>query len=685
MSSRYSYDERRDYGHGRGSWDRAPEREWDHGGRGDWDRGGGRDARRDWDDRRTHAAYDPLPPPPPPPRDLQWERRDIGGSRALREDWPPPRERDPRELGWNRPPPPIERDVYPPLDRERERLDRPVDWDSPLPPPLPPRGQVRKRESDIYDDRDFGRDHRYNRGGPDDIDWKRRKVDLDEFEKPGGYGDEPRWAEGDPPPRRRLEPSEPSQHVIFLGLDPDFTEGDLHNYLTSAGAILDSVTIIRDKVTGLSRCFGFAQFSSIAGASAFVLPNFPFVQLPPPTTHLNHSSSTGPVGRRSKIDFSQSAQQHPTDSNPPRSLHPDSKKPQPKNDGTRDIGSAPTPVILLRSLDKASEIDEIAEALRRAEGPGKVGVAGMKRILLVKDRVSGNGWGFAFVEMVNIETASALLAGIMNPTTHPTGFRIANCLVAASFALPYAFQLIPPTAIKDDRCVTPSLAVGGVEGEGWTRYWDESALVEEKKFDVVIPKVKAEPERSTTPPAAAKVAEPEPQPAPTAPTALPLSMGPVSLKLKTSKPAETSDTKNGAGAQPKLGPVPNALGFSVDAADGDQEMASPGDSAATTAQTGEGSGKGGSKVAPMVGSSKVTQNINKWNQAKEESSDQKAAAVAPPAPTPTAAPVVNSVPRVIEDALFRSRLSHVFRYVLTASCQSSCPCSSRIEPWRPWF
>ncbi|KAG8885609.1 hypothetical protein FRB97_000517 [Tulasnella sp. 331] len=654
MSGRYGYDERRDYGHGRGSWDRVSERDWDHGGR-DWDRAGGRDVRRDWDDRRP-IAYESLPPPPP--RDLQWERRDIGGGRGPREDWPPPRERDPREIGWNRAPPPLDRDLYPSIDRDRERLDRPVDWEA---APPPPRGQVRKRESELYDDRDFGREHRYNnRGGPDDMDWKRRKVDLDEFEKPTGYVDEPRWAEGDGPQRRRLEPSEPSQHVIFLGLDPDFTEGDLHNYLTSAGVTLDSVTIIRDKVTGMpdlyhmrpfpnndrahyltkghSRCFGFAQFPSIASASAFVLPNFPFVQLPPPATHLNHSSTTGPVGRRSKIDFSQSAHTQP-ESSQTRGFHPESKKPQPKNDGTRDIGSAPTPVLLLRSLDKASDIDEIAEGLRRAEGPGKVGAAGMKRILLVKDRASGNGWGFAFVEMINIETASALFAAIMNATYHPTGFRIANCVVAASFALPYAFQLIPPAAIKDDRCIAPSLAVGGVEGEGWTRYWDESALVEEKVFEVIMPKVKAEPEQSRTPPIAAKETVAEIT-APAAPTALPLSMGPVSLKLKTSKPTEASDAKNGAGATAKTGSAPNALGFSIDATDGDQEMTSQEEPAATGVQAAEG--KGGSKVAPMV-----TKNINKWNQAKEEPGEQQVAATAPvepPAPAPTATTAPTSTP-----------------------------------------
>ncbi len=68
--------------------------------------------------------------------------------------------------------------------------------------------------------------------------------------------------------RRRTEPSEPSQHVIFLGLDPDATEADvgsvlpqrasltflmsaqLNAYLTSMGATLENVTIIRDRVTG---------------------------------------------------------------------------------------------------------------------------------------------------------------------------------------------------------------------------------------------------------------------------------------------------------------------------------------------------------------------------------------------------------------------------------------------------
>jgi hypothetical protein len=50
--------------------------------------------------------------------------------------------------------------------------------------------------------------------------------------------------------KKRLVPSEPSPHVIFLGLDPDFTEADLQAYLVSNGCNVETVTIIRDRTSG---------------------------------------------------------------------------------------------------------------------------------------------------------------------------------------------------------------------------------------------------------------------------------------------------------------------------------------------------------------------------------------------------------------------------------------------------
>lgn len=76
-----------------------------------------------------------------------------------------------------------------------------------------------------------------------------------------------------------------------------------------------------------------------------------------------------------------------------------------RNDGTRDIGSAPTPLLLIRSLDKGTTIDEIAEALRTAEGPNGGGAQAMKRILLIRDRGSLQSWGFAFIEMLDVDVS----------------------------------------------------------------------------------------------------------------------------------------------------------------------------------------------------------------------------------------------------------------------------------------
>lgn len=80
----------------------------------------------------------------------------------------------------------------------------------------------------------------------------------DERHRPGGGGFN----------KKRLIPSEPSPHVIFLGLDPDFTEADvrfinclshgclahhgaqLQAYLTSQGCSIETVTIIRERTSG---------------------------------------------------------------------------------------------------------------------------------------------------------------------------------------------------------------------------------------------------------------------------------------------------------------------------------------------------------------------------------------------------------------------------------------------------
>jgi RNA-binding protein 5/10 len=158
---------------------------------------------------------------------------------------------------------------------------------------------------------------------------------------------------------------------------------------------------------GASKGFGFAQFASIDQARAFVDPRFPFIQMPPPASHgasakaaFYKALETGQPhnGRRIKIDYSQSA--NPSDRR---------RGPLNTNDGTRDIGNTQAPVLLFRGLDPLSGPQAIAQAMKNSSGLGKEGAKGMKRIILIKDKVTMASWGFAFVEFVDVPVSGVWL------------------------------------------------------------------------------------------------------------------------------------------------------------------------------------------------------------------------------------------------------------------------------------
>lgn len=103
-------------------------------------------------------------------------------------------------------------------------------------------------------------------------------------------------------------------------------------------------------------------------------------------------------GRRVKIDYSQSAS--PADRR---------RGPHNTNDGTRDIGNTQAPVLLFKGLDPLSGPQAIAQAMSNSNGLGKEGAKGMKRIVLIKDKVTLASWGFAFVEFVDVQVSTIAL------------------------------------------------------------------------------------------------------------------------------------------------------------------------------------------------------------------------------------------------------------------------------------
>ncbi|KAG8695919.1 hypothetical protein FRC09_008855 [Ceratobasidium sp. 395] len=406
---------------------------------------------------------------------------------------------------------------------------------------------------------------------------------------------------------RRMVPSELSAHVIFLGLDQDFNEADLTAFLATHHAYPTSVTIIRDRNTGLSKSFGFAEFASPEAARIFVEPNFPFIYVPPKASQLAQGYSEE-NGRRVKIDFSQSAQPRGPAGN---RMH---------NDGTRDIGNTQAPVVLLRGVDFAATVAEISEAVKQSAGPKGDGLKGARKVMLVRDRLSKASLGFAFVEYINNNAASRLLGATMSPELHPSGFRIGSRAIAASFAHSSSFQPLehrPP----DEYSLICTPAVGGTDS-GWCSYWDQSAFVEAQEFQVDPETIadltvtntegekKKEKKKDKTKHLAQKLAESagltvlsDPKDT-SAPSTMPLLSKPLSLSLNK---AATGGEKATANIQPSSGVFGN-------------------DDAPVTEEFGPDPSKPKAtiwKANPMMQGKKVFGNINKWNNAQTELSGKK--------------------------------------------------------------
>jgi hypothetical protein len=75
------------------------------------------------------------------------------------------------------------------------------------------------------------------------------------------------------------------------------------------------------------------------------------------------------------------------------------------NDGTRDIGTAPNPTMLLRNLDPLVTEEDICEAIESMGGVADrvASGGGVRRILIIRDRTTRSSWGFAFVQFGSAE------------------------------------------------------------------------------------------------------------------------------------------------------------------------------------------------------------------------------------------------------------------------------------------
>ncbi|WWD16770.1 hypothetical protein CI109_101202 [Kwoniella shandongensis] len=455
--------------------------------------GGGGSARHDYD--YTGPAVRRSPPPPParrydeegylPPR----PRSPPPPPRRYDDSYPPRRSPPPRR--YDDIPPPRRYDDYPqPPPPTRGYDDRrsgagsgyPELEERYVPPP-----RVREYEDrDRYDDRNVAgmvSDREDIRaplprrdGGRSEPQWERGR-DVEELAS--GTYTPPQGNDGRRGPR---VPAEPSKDVIFLGLDPELTEADFTGYLkTEHQTVVDSVKIVRDKVTGHSKGFGFAQFATVDDASDFINANFPAILMPALYAHSEP--------RKVKINFSATQAQSGPSQNTYEQPNVQLYQPlyaRPAHDGMRDIGSpgGGKRVLLLRGLDSGTTANEVVSRMSQeiARMMGKIGreIAAegtIVRVVLILDRAARSSWGYGFIELATAELASALLPFLLSPQHQPNGFLINYVPVAASFANPAAFVPTPAGPLGGEFMIRPSRnggfgsdTIDQADGK-WCTYW----------------------------------------------------------------------------------------------------------------------------------------------------------------------------------------------------------------------
>ncbi|MBW0469041.1 hypothetical protein O181_008756 [Austropuccinia psidii MF-1] len=278
--------------------------------------------------------------------------------------------------------------------------------------------------------------------------------------------------------------SPPSQSVIFMGLPIHTDEANLRAFLEEAGASVDHVTIIYDRNTGQSKRYGFARFISVEHAKAFVEPAFPMVVWKEPNASRFDKSGDG---LKVKIDYSQKEKvpfevrqrereltqrgglSSSSFTNEPVQNHFNLLSESPLsviNDGARDIGGTPTSILLLRGLDPLSTEQEIAHHLQHIPDPSQTVLPdSIRKVMLIKDRLTHASWGYAFVQFAEVQVAVKALSLLLNTSLFPRGFQIRSRTITVTFAHEHSFH--PVYTPSDWSFKGP----GGQE----LAYWDDKA------------------------------------------------------------------------------------------------------------------------------------------------------------------------------------------------------------------
>ncbi|KAF7725999.1 hypothetical protein EC973_009145 [Apophysomyces ossiformis] len=263
-----------------------------------------------------------------------------------------------------------------------------------------------------------------------------------------------------PPPQEQIQPN---INVVLRSLPEFAQERDIQKTLESMDASVDEVTLIRDRETGESRKFAFVRFTSVGHAIQFVDKHYPYFFMGHQRVRLDYCHKDGAKDDRVEWrctrcnKFNDDSRRVCIECRTPCEVSTVEKRSNTTesmdiNDGSKDASFAPSGMILLRNLDNLSTEESIYNAVKHFEG--------VRRVLLIKDKLAKMSCEFAFVEFENLQLAAKALGSMGN------GLKIDNRKVTTSYANPDSFL---PVYVASEWAVQADVP------DGLWAYWDKQA------------------------------------------------------------------------------------------------------------------------------------------------------------------------------------------------------------------
>ncbi|EPX74874.1 RNA-binding protein [Schizosaccharomyces octosporus yFS286] len=246
----------------------------------------------------------------------------------------------------------------------------------------------------------------------------------------------------------------PNQEIILRGLASTTDEKHISELMSQTGAEIDSIVLIRDKITRESKCYSFVKFISLTSSKVWMERNFPSVHIDGRDISVRYSREA-----REEIDgwkcencdlLNYSFRDACFKCKTLRSYVDNTV-----GNGSNDAGDIPSLYLLLRNLDRSLTDHTLFKGLSKLE-------CNVQRLFMVRQKKDNSFCGYAIIELVDVDETAKTLTKIR--TLSGKHFTIASRKVFVDYIHEGVFI---PAQQQDEDYKFPTK-------DGYRAYWDKN-------------------------------------------------------------------------------------------------------------------------------------------------------------------------------------------------------------------